>query len=120
MRQGIGLRTSIAERVHRVIVQNPGVPVRTDEGSYTQNWSNASPAELSVHIRSATAEDIERSPVAGAVISQATHVITAPYHPQITAGTRLLHGAVAYSVLGVASTEARKVDLVMLVAEGAP
>jgi head-tail adaptor len=117
MAQGIGLQTPIGQRPHRVRLQNPLTPTPDGEGGVVETWADLNPPQLFVRIRPATAVDLERAR-AGTVVGIATHVITGPYHPDITTETRVIDGdGRTYNVLGRASTDLRRADSEYLVAE---
>jgi head-tail adaptor len=110
------MRTSIAERPHRVLLQNPGPAVPDGDGGTTQSWIDLVPPALSVKIAPATARDLERIAV-GTVLSTATHIVTGPYHPQVTTRTRILFGVRTFNVTGPANPEERNVEMVLTAVE---
>ena len=114
----IGLaKTSIADRPHRIRLQNPaGAPVSDGDGGYTQGWTDLAPAEVFGKIAPATAQDLERL-AAGTVISTATHLATFPWHPQVTTATRLVFGTRVFSVTGVSDPEERHVETICVCVE---
>lgn len=113
---GIGLRTSISDRPHRITLQNPGPPVEDVEGGYTQTWTDLDPPAVQASIEPASAEDLE-TVAAGTVISQASHVIRFPYHPGVTTDTRIGFNGRTFSVIGVQNREERNVETVTLCSE---
>lgn len=123
----IGQQTSVADRPHRVQLQNPGPAVADGDGFYSNTWSDLSPAEMSVKIEPATAKDLERV-TAGTVLSTTTHIITGPYHPQVTTKTRITKGprnadgtlpagSREFSVTGVSNPEERNVETIAVCVE---
>jgi SPP1 family predicted phage head-tail adaptor len=113
----IAPKTAIGDRPHRVILQNPiGPPIPDGDGGSTQAYVDLTPPALSVKIAPATAQDLERV-AAGTVVSQATHLVSAPYHPQVTTQTRLLFNGRSFSVNGLANLEERNVELVLVCTE---
>jgi SPP1 family predicted phage head-tail adaptor len=112
----IGPRTSVANRPHRVILQNPGPPVRDSEGGFTETWTDLVPPTLTVEIKGATAVDLERL-AAGTVIAQASHIVTGPYHPQVTTKSRLLFNGRVFNVVHVGNPEERNAETVLLCSE---
>jgi SPP1 family predicted phage head-tail adaptor len=108
--------TGVGARPHRATFQNPGPAVSDGDGSYTQTWSDTSPPSLSVRIRAATASDLERV-AAGTVLSTATHIVNAPYHPQITTKSRMLFSGRTFSVVGISNPDERNVELILTVVE---
>jgi SPP1 family predicted phage head-tail adaptor len=67
-------------------------------------------------IAPATERDLEQV-AAGTVLSKATHIVTGPYHAQVTTKTRLLYNGRQFSVTGVADPEERHVELVLVCVE---
>ena len=112
------MTTSVGARPHRVTVQNGGT-VPDGDGGYTEGWNDAAPPQLSVSIQPATARDLERV-AAGTVVANATHIVHAPYHPQITVKSRLIFNTRTFNVLGVANVEERSAELVLICAELLP
>jgi SPP1 family predicted phage head-tail adaptor len=112
----IGMTTSVGARPHRVTFQNPGPAVPNDDGGFSQSWIDLAPPALSVSIEPATAADLERL-AAGTVVSQATHIVRGPYHPQVTTKTRILFNGRVFSVKGASDPEERHVEGVWLCTE---
>jgi|SRR5215471_7146017 len=71
-------------------LQNPGTPVPDGDGGFTAGLADLTPATVQAQITPATARDLERV-AAGTVIASATHVITIPYHPQVTTKTQITY-----------------------------
>lgn len=116
----VGPTTSIAARPHRVTLQNPGPPVQDGEGGYTQTWTDLSPASVSARIETATASGLERL-AAGTTIATASHVITMPYHPQVTASTRILFNGRIFYVNGPpVNPDERNVETIAICREVVP
>jgi hypothetical protein len=118
----IGTKTSIADRPHRVTLENPALAVEDgDGGSTPSGWLTLAPGIVSASIRPPTAQDLERL-AAGTVIATGARVITFPFHPQVTLSTRVswtdpvgaLHTA---SVTGVDNPEGRCIETVCLCVE---
>jgi SPP1 family predicted phage head-tail adaptor len=112
----IAPRTSVGKRPHRVTFQNPGPPVANDDGGFTQSWTDLTPAALSVEIKAATQQDLERV-TAGTVLATATHLVTGPFHPQVTTKTRILFNGREFHVNGVANPEERSVEMILVCSE---
>jgi len=113
----IGLtRASVASRPHRVTFQNPGPGIPDGDGGFTLTWTDLVPAAMSVEIKPATAVDLERV-AAGTVLSTASHVITGPYHPQVTTKTRVLFNGREFHVTGVANPDERNAEMVLVCVE---
>jgi SPP1 family predicted phage head-tail adaptor len=115
----IGPRTSTAERPHRVLLQNPGPAVPDGDGGYTQSWTDLVPPALSGRIAPPTARDLEMLG-AGTVTSAITHVISGPFHHDVTTKTRLLFNGRIFHVVSVANVEERRAEMVLLATELVP
>lgn len=82
----IGLRTSIAGRQKRLTLETPGPPVPDGDGGYTRDPIPLVPPAVWGYVRPASARDLER--IAGSTtLPTATHLVTIPYHPQVTTET---------------------------------
>jgi SPP1 family predicted phage head-tail adaptor len=112
----VGPKTAIADRPHRVTLQNPGPAIPDGDGGYTQSWTDLVPPALSVKIAPATQRDLERV-IAGTVMSTATHIVTGPFHPQVTTKTRVLFNGRQFSVVGVADPEEGQVEMILVCVE---
>jgi SPP1 family predicted phage head-tail adaptor len=112
------MRTGAGERPHRVTWQN-GVTAPDGGGSYTQTWTDCAPPSTSCKIEAATAQTLERVR-AGTTVSAATHVITGPYHPQITTKSRALYNGRFFSVTGVDNVDEANVTTVAVCVEVVP
>ena len=104
-------KTSLGQRRHLVLLQNPGPGVPDGDGGVLQSWTDLSPRSLYVSIEPATEKDLERV-AAGAVLSTATQIVKGAYHPQITTKTRMLFGTRQFSVTGVANPGERNVETI--------
>lgn len=107
---------AVGDRPHRVTLQNPGPAVPDGRGGSIPNWVDLNPPALNVKIAPATAADLERV-AAGTVLAKATHIVTGPYHPQVTTQTRVLYNGRQFSVTGVSDPEERHVELVLVCVE---
>lgn len=117
--------TMTAARDTLVTLQNPdGPPVPDSEGGFTQPYADLGPAKLWGAVADATARDLERI-AAGTVIATASHVVTIPFHPDVTTKTRLSwqdragrsHTA---NVTGVQNPDQQCVELVLICVELVP
>lgn len=109
-------RARIGDRPHRVTLQNPGPAVPDGDGGYLQTWTDLTPPAISVEILPATAQDLERV-TAGTVIATATHIVTGPFHPQVTTKTRVLFNGREFHVGGVANPAERSVEMILVCTE---
>jgi len=112
----IAPRTNIAARRNFVRLQRPLTPPAPDgDGRYTEEpWTDLDPPQQYARIEPATPQVMERiSANATTVITQASHVISLPYHPQLTTDCRIVdeRGRI-FQVLGVSSPEDLSVDTV--------
>jgi SPP1 family predicted phage head-tail adaptor len=106
----------IAARRHLVRLQNPGTPVSDGDGGFTQAWTDLAPPSVYVQIAPASAKDLERI-ASGTVLTTATHVVTGPFHPDVTTKTRVVFGDRTFSVTGVSSPEERQIEMVLVCVE---
>lgn len=112
----LGPRASVADRPHRVSLQNPGPSIPDGDGGSAQTWTDLVPPAWQAQIAPATARDLERV-TAGTVLTTATHVVTGPYRPDVTTATRVLFNGRQFSVVGVSNPEERNVELVLVCVE---
>jgi len=112
-------KASVAERPHRVTLQNPGPAVPDGDGGFTQTWTDLVPPALYVKIAPATAREVERL-AAGTVLATATHIVTGPYHAGVTTKTRIVFNGRVFSVTGVANPDERNVETIAICAEVVP
>lgn len=115
----IAPKTSIADRPHRITLQNPGPGVDDGDGGTTTSWIDLNPPALSVKISPATAVDLERV-AAGTVLSTNTYIVKGPFHPQVTTRTRILFNGRQFSVTGGGSPDERQVELELVAVEVVP
>jgi len=106
-------------RPHRVTLDNPGPPVATSDGSFTETTVPLQPPAMFANILPVLERGGERAE-GGTVIAQATHRVTIPYHPQVTLQTRLHFNGRTFSVVSLVNTDERNVELVLLCVEVAP
>lgn len=111
----IAPKTSVSDRPHRIVLQNP-VSAPDGEGGFIEAWTDLSPAAVQSKIAPATAADLERV-TAGTIISQASHIVTFPFHPGVTTQTRILYNGRRFNVSGVADPEERHVETIALCVE---
>lgn len=85
----IGHATPIARRQRRITLSAPGAAVPDGDGGYTQTESALEPPALFAYVQAGVkAGDMER--IAGSTtLPTATHLVTVPFHPQITTETVL-------------------------------
>jgi SPP1 family predicted phage head-tail adaptor len=112
-------RATTAGRPHRMWFQNPGPAVPDNDGGYTQSWTDLAPPALFVSIVNATAAALERI-AGGTVIATATHIVTGPYHPQVTTQTRAVFDGRTFQVGNVIDREQRHQEMVLVCTEQVP
>jgi len=112
---------SIARRQKRLLLTAPGPAVPDGDGGYTQTETPLDPPALFGHVRPASVRDMER--IAGATtLPTASHLVTVPYHPQITTET-VIHledhpkPARLLKVVYVGNPDERNADLELICAE---
>jgi SPP1 family predicted phage head-tail adaptor len=110
---------SVGDRPHRVMFQNPGPPVSDGDGGYTQTWTDCTPRALWVKVDAATVATLERL-TAGTVIATATHLITGPFHPQLTTQSRALFNGRVFEIGSVTDREERQLEMVLVCTEMVP
>jgi SPP1 family predicted phage head-tail adaptor len=115
----LGPQTSVAQRPHRVTLQNPGPAVPDGDGGSTLAWTDLVPAAWLCRIAPATARELERV-AAGTVLSTNTYIVKGPYRPDVTTASRLLFNGRSFSVTSVANVEERSVELVLVCVEIVP
>lgn len=84
----IGPRTGIAFRQKRVKLSAPGVPVPDGDGGYTLAEGPLDPPAVWAYVTPASKGDLERL-AGGTVLTQATHLVSLPYHAQVNTNTVL-------------------------------
>jgi len=104
---------------HGVLFQNPGPPVPDGDGGYTQTWIDLVPPTWLVSIAPATARDLERV-AAGSVISSASHIVRADFHPDVTTKTRMVFDGRQLSIVGKQNLEERNVTMELVAVEVVP
>lgn len=113
---------SSGERTTYATFQNPdGPPVPDGDGGYTQAYLDLDPPTLWVRVAPATAADLERV-AAGTVLSQATHIVIGPFHPDVTTKTRMTwidrhERTHAANITGVSSVEERNIEMILVASE---
>lgn len=112
----IGNQRAIGDRPHRITLQNPGDRIDDGDGGFSFPWITLDPPELSVSIVSATAARLERT-AAGTSTTQATHIISGPFHPQITTATRVAFNGRTFNVTGIENVDELGREMVLLCIE---
>ena len=99
----------------------PGVPIPDGDGGWTTQPVPANPPQMWAYIRAASTADLERL-TGGTVMSQATHLVTMPYHPEVTTQTSLIvedypHPERTFSVIGLVNHDERDADSTLVCVE---
>jgi SPP1 family predicted phage head-tail adaptor len=93
-----------------------GPPVPDGYGGYLTDWQPIDPAGWWCSVAPATARDLEDL-AAGTVIAHATHIVKGPYHPGLTAQSRLVLEGRILNVVYVADKDLRHVETDLVCAE---
>jgi SPP1 family predicted phage head-tail adaptor len=112
----LGPTASIGDRQKRVLLQNPGTPVRDGDGSFTQTWTDVAGGAAFAHVAPASARSLERI-TAGTVLATATHVVTLPYRAGISTKTRVMVDGRQLNVTSVQDPDDRHVELILVCEE---
>lgn len=109
----------IAERRHRVTLDEPGPQVPDPDGGWMDTWVPLTPPTWFAAITQPTirAHATYEGVGGGSVIAQATHIITGHYHPGISTQTRITYGARTFNALYVANVEERNRTTEIVAAE---
>lgn len=112
--------TPIYRRPHRVRLDGPlGPPIPDGEGGSTQPRGDLHPPMVYAEIHRASAADLERV-TAGTAITTATHLITMPYHPEVTTDTQIYFGSHLFYVRDVQDPDFRHVETICICEELVP
>lgn len=87
------------------------------DGGYTESWVNLNPPQVWAEIVPASARAIERLTASVAVQAVATHVVTLPYHPQLTVTSKLLFGTREFQIHDVANLDEVNTTHVLICSE---
>lgn len=83
-------KVSTGRRQQYVTLENPSAPVADGDGGYTVTWTPLNTPDWWVEIATATPRRLYAT---SSTLSTATHVVTGPYHPEITTKTRINYGS---------------------------
>jgi head-tail adaptor len=114
-------RVASGERRQYITLQKLGDPVPDGGGGYTEAPEDLDPPGTWAAMQAATAQDLERMAV-GTVIASASHIVTIPFHPEVTTETliawtdpaRRTHTA---NVKSVNNPDQRCIELVLVCEE---
>jgi head-tail adaptor len=100
---------SIAERAHRVTVQNPGASVPDPDGGFTQGWEDL--ATVFATVSPASAQDLERV-IAGTVTSMVAPVLVVlPWIAGVSTQSRIQYHGSTLAVVGFRDVDARRIRM---------
>ena len=105
---------SIAERAHRLTLENPGDPVPDGDGGFIEGWTVI--AALWGRLAPASAADLERI-VAGTVTAILPYLAVVPYVDGVTTLTRLVYHGRYFAVMAVRNVDERNVRLEIICEE---
>lgn len=106
----------IGDYRHAVTFQNPGPAVADGDGSYTETWTDLTPAPWRVSIDQASARDLERAGV-GTVTSGASYVVRGFRHPGVTTKSRMRFDGRTLAITGVYNVQERGVYMELIAVE---
>jgi SPP1 family predicted phage head-tail adaptor len=106
---------AIGKRRHLVTLQT-STAAEGAGGDYGLTWAAMTPSQVYAAVEPATAQRLERIGH-GAVIAQATHLVTIPYVASVTTKARVLLNGRALNVVGVANVEERNIELILVCVE---
>ena len=113
---GRAWRTSAGKRRHLVTLLALGAAVPDGDGGFTQSAVELSPSTAYASIEPATARDLERL-MAGSVSSEATHIVTLPYHAGVSTNTTILFRERRFDVVGMANPQERNIETIVVCKE---
>jgi head-tail adaptor len=112
----IAPRPPIGDRPHHVFWQNPGTTTPDSEGGGVMSWVDCVPPATWCKIEAATAQTLERLRV-GTVTAVASHVISGPFHPQLTVSSRGIFNGRTFQVTNAVNVDERSATTAALCTE---
>lgn len=98
-------------RRHLVTLSTPSTPQPDGDGGYTATPEALVPETMYAAIEPLSARDLMRRDservMAGTTLSVATHLVTLPYHAQVTTQTLITYNSRIFRVTGVVNPEER-------------
>jgi SPP1 family predicted phage head-tail adaptor len=111
--------TTAGQRRHRLTLEAPGAPVPDGAGGYVETFAPLTPADVWGRVEPLAAGDVER--VTGSTVeATVTHLITVPFHPQITVQTRVTYHGRLFLVQSVRNLDERNITLELTCEEVLP
>jgi len=112
---------SIAERGHKVVLENPGASVPDGNGGFTEGWDLV--ATLWGRVSPASAAEL-RQVVAGTVTALLPYLVVVPFVPGVTTQTRVTYQGRFFAVQAVRNVDEKNIRLEIICEErvsgGAP
>lgn len=103
-------------RRHLVTLANPTTPQPDGDGSFTDTPAALSPSQVYAAIEPVDLRTLQRRSQEqigpGTTLSVATHMVTMPYHAQVTTQTQITFGGRLLRVIGVTNPEERNRETV--------
>jgi len=100
----------VSSREHRLTLDAPSAPVPDGAGGYIETFTPLTPAEVWGSVEPMSQADLER--VSGSTVeATATHLITLPFHPQVTVQSRVTYQGRTFLVQGIRNVFERNLTL---------
>lgn len=109
-------RVSSGQRRHYVTLYALGSPQPDGDGGFTTTPVPLDPPAAYASIEPATQRDLERV-MAGTVVSDASHIVTLPYHAGVSTNTLILFNGRQFNVVGMANPEERNIETITVCTE---
>jgi SPP1 family predicted phage head-tail adaptor len=114
------LPTPAGRRIHWITLQNPAPLVPDGDGGFTGGGlADCDPPGMRAAIDPASRRDDEFV-ASGTVVPIATHVVTIPYHPQVTTKTVVTFNGRTFNVTGITNLLEQNRELRLFCAEVIP
>lgn len=100
----------VSSQEHRLTLEAPGTPVPDGAGGYIETFAPLTPPEVWGAVEPMSQADLER--VSGSTVeATATHLITLPFHPEVTVQTRVTYHGRTFLVQSIRNVLERNVTL---------
>ena len=110
------MTTPLGQFRHVVQLVQPGPPVQTEGGGWTDAWIPLNPPVWHCAIQAASLRDLQRIS-GGTVSTTATHLVRGRYHAQLSAKVRMLFRDRSFDVQSVHDVDQRQVEVECICAE---
>lgn len=111
------VEVAIAERRHRVKLENPGTPVPDPDGGFIEGWTLVADAWATV--TPASQRDLE-DVIAGTVTATAPFLVVMRWVAGVSTHTRITYHGRVFAVIGVRDVDERHVRLEIVCEERTP